>query len=313
MKKPEFAERQYEVAACIELALGRASPFVPTQSIEAYIGIDAAADPVKCHAIWRILSVQIPRRIQLSPALWPALPPQFHNQIPGQFCSLFIQFKRPVFQDSKRAKYHSRIGGPYFEVKITPHQQEALWQFQRRVQARAIVRYASPAFWSRDDFDRYDEHRQVLANSAFIPPARIKTHRKWMYAGQSGKVVLNPDPEDGEGEAWEAVVAEMTGVAARQSLREHVRSLAASLSDEGDLRPAVYEQSWLTRIVEYGKFSRADTEFLVDLSVVARAAEKADSTWIVMLQPENDWKIHFSGDRIGMWSWLRWFWWSGQL
>ena len=303
MKKPQFAERQYEIAANIELARGRASPFVPTQSIEAYIGIDAAADPAKSHAIWRILSVQIPRRIPLSPALWPALPRQFHDEIPGRFCSLFLQFKRPIFQDNKRAKYNTRMRGPYFQVGITPHQQRALSRLQNRVQGKASVRYASPAFWSRDDFDFHDEHRQILANSAFITPSRVKTHLKWMYAGPSGRVVLNPDPEDIDGEGWEAVVGEMTELAVRQSLREHLRTLAVAVSDKGDHPTARGENSWLRRIAQYGQFTDEDKTLLVDLSVISRASEEADSTWLVMLLPENGWKEWFNEDRNWMRHW----------
>ncbi|MEX2188294.1 MAG: hypothetical protein WD875_15915 [Pirellulales bacterium] len=308
MKKPQFAERQYEAAAHIELARGRASPFVPTQSIEAYIGIDAAADPVKSHAIWRILSVQIPRRIPLSPALWPALPPQFHDEIPGRFCSLFMQFKRPVFQDNKRAKYYGRMGGPYFEVGITPHQQQALLQLHDRVRARAIVRYASPAFWSRADFDLHDERRTVLANSAFISPARITTHRKWMYSGPSGKSVVNPEPEEADGEAWDAVVAEMVELAFRQSLREHIRLLAIAVRGEVERRDTLGEYTWLRRIAQYGRFSDDDNALLVDLSVIASAAEEAGCTWVVMLLPEDGWKELFSNDRTCIWHWRHWWW-----
>jgi hypothetical protein len=193
-------------------------------------------------------------------------------------------------------------------VGITPHQQSALLQLQQRVGVRAIVRYASPAFWSRVDFDLHDERRQVLANSAYIPPSRIKTHRKWIYAGPSGKVVLNPDPEDADGETWEAVVAEMIALAARQSLREHVRSLAASLSDDSDQRMTRGENSWLIRIAQYGQFSEEDNALLVDLSVIARAAEAADSTWVVMLLPENGWNELFSVDQIWMRRWPPWWW-----
>lgn len=309
MKAPQFAERQYEAAAHIELARGRASPFVPTQCMEAYLGIDAAADPVQRHAIWRILSVHIPRRVVLSPALWPALPTRFHEQVPGRFCSLFMQFKRPVFQDNKRAKYHGRIGGPYFEVGITPHQQKLLSNLQNRVRGRAVVRYASPAFWSRAEFDRHDEQRQVLINSAFIPPSRIKTHRKWMYAGSSGKVVLNPDLEDLDAESWESVLREMTELAKEESLREHVRLLASAIGErQGEQQGVSAEGGWLRRIAQYGRFSPDDNAFLLDSSTVARAAENADSTWIVFLLPGASWRDLFSDDRLWLWRWFRLWW-----
>lgn len=308
MKKPQFAERQYETAVHIELARGRASPFVPTQSIEAYLGIDAAADPVKSHAIWRILSVHVPRRTPLSPALWPALPRQFHDEIPGRFCSLFMQFKRPIFQDGKRAKYHRRLGGPYFEVGITPHQQVALLQLQKRVGRRAVVRYASPAFWSRADFDLHDEQRRILVNSAFVAPSRVKTHKKWMYTGASGKVVLNPEPEDADGQGWEGVLSECTELAAEGSLREHVRALADTLREGNEQQTAPAEMSWLRRLARYGRFSAEDEALLVDLSVVAGAAEAADSTWVLLLLPNNDWKDLLSDERRWMWRWSPWWW-----
>jgi hypothetical protein len=289
MQKPQFAERQYEAAVYIELARGRASPFVPTQNIEAYVGIDAAFDPVKSHAIWRILGVHIPRRMYLSPALWPALPRQFHDEIPGRFSSLFMQFKRPVYQDGKRAKYRDRIGGPYFEVAFTPHQQKALVQLETRVKGAAVVRYASPRFWSRKDFDSHDEKRQVLENSAFIAPAAVKSHRKWFYDSSANKAVLNPAPEDAESERWSAVLDELTGRATRQSLREHIRSLAEQLGEIVEPQTTATEATWLRSIDAYGKFTTEDKELLFNLGVVSLAAESADvcrfqSDWVPLFR-----------------------------
>lgn len=308
MKKPQFAERQYEAAAHIELAQGGASPFVPTQSIEAYLGIDAAADPIRRNAIWRILSVHVPRRMQMSPAMWPALPRQFHDAIPGRFCSLFMQFKRPVFQDSKRAKYHGRLGGPYFQVGITAHQQKALLQLEKRVGRLAVVRYASPAFWSRVDFDLHDEQRRILVNSAFVAPSVVKKHSKWMYSGPSGKAVLNPEPEDADLQGWEPVLDEMTELAVEGSLRAHIRALADALSEREGQAAAPGGASWLKRVARYGRFRSEDEAILVDLSVVAEAAETAGSSWVVLLLPNNDWKDLLRDDRRWMMRSAPWWW-----
>jgi hypothetical protein len=180
MKKPQFAERQYETAANMELARGAATPFVPTQNAEYYLGIDAVHNPRDAHAIWRILSVRVPRRLMLSPSLWPELPPRFHNQIPGRYVSLFVQYKGAVHQDHRKAKYFSRIGGGYYEVRITGHQQERLNDLESRVGSRAVVRYAAPSFWSRIDFDQYDERREILQHSAYASPSLVKSHHKWI-------------------------------------------------------------------------------------------------------------------------------------
>lgn len=309
MKRSQFAERQYEAAAHIELASGQAGPFVPTQPIETFLAIDAAVDPPSTHAIWQILNVHIPRRVHLSPHLWPELPPQFHNQIPGRFCSLFLQFKRPVFQDNKRAKHYSRIRGNYFEVNISPGQQRKLLALQNRLRPKAaIVRYASPAFWSWEDFLRHDERREVLANSAFITPSRVKAHRKWIYAGASGTVLLNPEPEDAPGEDWKAVIAEMTSLATQESLLEHVQSIAEALTEDGESTETGVDNALLRRIDQYGKFSSDDHSFLINLSIVAREASETDATWVVLLLPDDAWR-----KRITQWRewtdyvWFRWW------
>ena len=233
MKTPEFAERQFETAIYIELSRDDNSPFVPTQNLEKHLGFDAAADPARLHAIWRILDVQIPQRIPLSPALWPYLPHRFHSVFPtGPFCSLFLQVKVATFQDSARAKYHGKFKGPYFETKITAHQQKTLMDLERRVQQRALARYVAPVFWSRSDFDTYDQARQVLRNSAFVAPGAVKAHRKWIYSSTSGIHVLDPDPEDIRPEKWQALVAAIKERAQPETLFEHVRGLAISIRGE---------------------------------------------------------------------------------
>ncbi len=310
MKRPQFAERQYEAAVHIELAQGGASPFVPTQQIEAYLGIDAAADPDKFHAIWRILSIRIPRRTALSPALWPALPHRFHDQVPGRLCSLFMQFKTPVFQDSPRSKYHGRLGGPYFQVGITSHQQKALLQLQTKVRNRAAVRYASPAFWSRAEFDLHDEKRQVLVNSAFAAPSRVRNHRKWMYTGATGKALFNPEPEDADGEGWSGLIGELSELAEEVSLRAHVLALAAAIQERDEWQAATTGVPWIERLSRYGRFSPEDTQLLLALSVVAEAAEAADSTWLVLLLPNEDHLAWFKDENQSHRHWPWWpHWW----
>lgn len=284
-------------------AQGGASPFVPTRRIEASLGIDAAADPDTFHAIWRILSIRIPRRTALSPARWPALPHRFHDQVPRRFCSLFLQFKTPVFQDSPRSKYHGRLGGPLFQVGITSHQQRALLQLQTKVRNRAAARYASPAFWSRADLDLHDEKRQVLVNSAFAAPSRVKKHRKWMYTGATGKALFNPEPEDADGEGWSGLIGELAELAEEEvSLRAHVLALAAAIQEREEWQAESASVSWIERLSPYGRFSSEDRHLRLALSVVAEAAEAADSTWLVLLLPNEEHRVWFD-ERQRHWRW----------
>ena len=304
MKRPQFAERQYETAVNIELARGAASPFVPTQHAEFYLGIDAAHSPRDLHAIWRILAVQMPRRVMLSPMLWPTLPPRFHDEIPGRHASLFLQYKASVHQDHRRAKHFTRMEGPYYEVRITAHQQRRLADLEARVAAGAIVRYAAPAFWSRGEFDRHDERREVLRHSAFVSPSLVKAHRKWMFGRPTGKAVFNPDPEETDGESWEIAVRRLSEVGRHETLRAHVRALAAAVSQERAETVLDGDGGWVDRIRRYGRLSQEDAAFLLDLSTVTRAADAAGADWTVFLEPDPAWRfIEREGPGPFWWWW----------
>jgi hypothetical protein len=288
MKRPEFAERQFETAIYIDISRDSSSPFVPTQNVEKYLGIDAAADPDRLHAIWRILDVQIPQRVPLSPTLWPFLPRRFHPSFPtGHFCSLFLQVKVANYQDGTRSKYYGKFSGPYFETKITAHQQKTLMALETRLQERALARYVSPVFWSRSDFDTYDQARQVLQNSAFIAPAAVKAHRKWMYNSVSGLHVLNPDPEEIRPELWQTLVAAVQEKARAETLFEHVRALATSI--RGEVLDRGLEQAmWIGRLRRYGEFDGQAILLLYYLSVVAQYAESAGVWWLLLVIPDSE-------------------------
>jgi len=315
-KATQFAERQYETVFHGELAARLGGPFVPTQPLEMYLGIDAATDARDAHRIWRILNVNIPQRTTLTPLLWPRLPRRYCPMISGRVVSLFFQFKVPKYNDATKAKYAATFGASYFEVAITKHQQKSLMELQRRVKPRALVRYASPAFWTRADFDRHAVKQQVLSMSAHIVPSQVGTHKKWMYAKPSGKAVLNPDPEEVESVGWEAITGLMGEKARKESFRAHVAGLAASIreasADSSDQR----EPDWLIGLREYAResqarfeFSPEDGRYLVDLRTVSDAAEQADTTWLVMLSPDSmTWDLFRIWERDAEMLWRRhWF------
>ena len=289
MKRPEFAERQYETSIYIELSRDSPhSPFVPTQNVEKFLGIDAAADPSDLHDIWRMLDVHIPSRVPLSPRLWPGLNPRFHGALPiGRFCSLFLQVKVANYQDGRKTKYRDKFDGPYFEARITAHQQKTLQDLELRLQDRALTRYVSPAFWSRSDFDAHDAGKQVLQNSAFVSPSIVKKHRKWMYKDTSGLHVLNPNPEDVRPESWELLTEAIRVRAREETLFEHVRGLARSIRGESVV-DGERQATWLQRLQKYGKFDRETLSSLDDFSVVAQFAELANAWWLLLLIPDSD-------------------------
>jgi hypothetical protein len=223
--------------------------------------------------------------------------------------SLFIQFKVPKYNDSNRAKYRGRFGSPYFEVAITKHQQSRLAELQRRVQSRAIVRYASPAFWTRADFDRIAATRSVLAESAYLIPSRVLSHKKWMYTGPTGQVILNPDPEELNSETWQTLTELMTKLSQEDTLRNHVIELARLIRETTASPDFGRESEWIAELRKYVKLTREDEEYLFYLRTVVDTAELADTTWVVMFLPDDDIRSQLADFHEKLaWRWIRYFW-----
>jgi hypothetical protein len=284
MKRSEFAERQYETSFHLELDVRGGGPFVPTQTLEKFIGIDAATNPSERHRIWKLLRVAVPCRTTLSAGLWPMLPAKWHRHLSVKTVSLFFQYKVPMFNDGAKSRYRKKYGAPYYEVSIAKEQQETLHDLQKRVSQRAVVRYASPAFWTRADFDRNALSARVLSESAYVSPGRVGAHSKWIYVGPGAKMTVNPDPEELEYETWSSVQAAMAEYSQTETLAEHVRSLATSLAAQGRDVPSSERDN--TLVDEVGRelgMPPEDVEYLKDCQVVAEAAERVDVSWIVMV------------------------------
>jgi hypothetical protein len=213
------------------------------------------------------------------------LPAKWHRYLSAKTVSLFFQYKVPMFNDGAKSRYREKYGKPYYEVSIANEQQETLRDLQKRVSKRAVVRYASPAFWTRADFDRNALSARVLSESAYVSPDRVGAHRKWIYVGPGAKMTVNPDPEELEYETWSSVQAAMTEYSQTETLVEHVRSLATSLARQGRNVPSSERDN--TLVDEVGRelgMPAEDVEYLKDCQVVAEAAERADVSWIVMVE-----------------------------
>jgi hypothetical protein len=285
MQKCQFSELQYGVAINTELYQGTSNGFFPTQPVENHIGFDGGFDVSAVHRVWDILRVNIPRRIFISAMLWPRLRRSLHADIPGRYCSLFFQFKRPKFQDSRRAK-HWRAKGDYYEIGISKKQRKVLQAWEVKVGDQAVVRYASPAFWSNDDFEIHDGNKKVLENSTYLAPAAMKSHLKWMFTkGPSGcTAFFNPDFEEGQYETWKTLASKINeALRYETTLRDHVSRLATTISGTVLFEPNL-ERFSMNRISQYMEASQEDIRLLYDSQVIARAAFELDLDWIVVTQ-----------------------------
>lgn len=259
-----FEEKTYEVAYCIELAIGAGSKhlvYSPGQVLENLLGFDAASNPGPHHMIWSVLALPRPHGVQLVPPLWgatKAMQPQA-TVLPSNPISIFLQFKRPEYLRGPAAKQWKMWGHPYYRFKRVKKQQQVLGRLERRLAGRAVVRYAAPAFHTMGELEAAQIASSVITQSGHVPPARLRRHHWWTYDAPGNYGRPNPDGEPSVFERFDDLLEEALGRSAAGTelrpytseplfgLREHLRmTAAASREREPQLRRDV--DSWARQL-----------------------------------------------------------------
>lgn len=163
MPVAEFEEKQYEIAAAIELAASKkyGHVFSSGQVLEKILGYDAATDPDEDHPIWTIIRAPRPPGVRLVPRFWlPGVAPPI-ERLPRYPVSLIFQYKRPTYLSGASAKQWHMRKCPYYRFERSEDQQIVLRRFERAVIADVVVRYAAPAFWQYSDL----EYHQLIGSS----------------------------------------------------------------------------------------------------------------------------------------------------
>lgn len=112
----EFAEREYELAANIELAVQGAVFHTPAQVLEKFLGYDVAVNP-RDPSIWTLLQEAAPPGALLMPNLWLGAPVGA-GDLPSFHVSLLIQYKRPQQMVQSNAGQWSYWRRPYYRIWI---------------------------------------------------------------------------------------------------------------------------------------------------------------------------------------------------
>lgn len=117
-------------------------------------------------------------------------------------------FRLNVFLQAKRSNHHPRaprhirakgIHGPCWSFDVNKDQQAALERVATRLNRKALVAYASPAFHKVSQLYAHTKIGTVIENSTFPEVARLNGHSKWFYNGPGGDGVANPEAEFFEG------------------------------------------------------------------------------------------------------------------
>jgi hypothetical protein len=243
-----FEEKTYELAYCIELAVGVGGHplvFSPGQVLENLLGFDAAGHPNPHHAIWSVLALPRPAGVQLVPPLWgasKALQPSA-DDLPSYPISLFLQFKRPEYLQGPAAKQWKMWHHPYYRFQRSKEQQQVLGRLERRLEAHAVVRYAAPAFHTLGELEAAQMATSVVSQSGHVPPARLRRHQWWTYDAPGNYGRPNPDGEPSVFERFDVLLEQASSRSASRSnlepysteplanLRQHLGLTAAACRD----------------------------------------------------------------------------------
>jgi hypothetical protein len=243
----EFEEKQYEIAATVELGR-RGDVFGAGQVLEKIVGYDVVAAPSSDHPLWRVLRVPRPSGLRLLPSHWQRGAEPSPEELPSALISLILQYKRPEYLRRANAKQWRLWRRPYFRITRGSHQQTILLRLERNLGPAAIVRYAAPAFWQRGELEAAQLAHLVLVRSGYVQPSDFGRHHVWTYnePGVDGRA--NPDGPRRPFETFESMfysdwpVSGPGDLALYEGLPQHLRALgAAAMARNPTLRRKVEE------------------------------------------------------------------------
>ncbi len=207
--RAEFEEKQYEIPASIELALGPFGNrvFPSGQVIEKILGYDVAADADPSHLIWQVLNAPRPPGVILLPSYWTPQRMPEQRTLPAVTVSLILQFKRPEHMVRKGTSQWNIWNSPYYRFVRTEHQHLVLKNLEFKLAADALVRYAAPAFSTRGELEGAQLRGEVLRKTGFASPAAFGPHKVWTYQrpGTTGRP--NPSGTDRPFESFDDIMS----------------------------------------------------------------------------------------------------------
>jgi hypothetical protein len=109
--------------------------------------------------------------------------------------NLFIQSKRPSWSTgSPRGFRRFGFKGPYWKFQIGEIQQKSLDAVARKLDKRALVVYAAPAFHEYKDLWKYTQNGWLPRKSTFPSVSNLNGHKAWFYNAPGATGVANPTP-----------------------------------------------------------------------------------------------------------------------
>lgn len=284
MPLSQFGERQYELAANLELLAGSGHFFTPTTSMEGHLGIDAALTPGDAR-IWTALGIAPPPGVSPRATLLPQMPSGTPTAaVPSFFLSLFVQYKRSTYLERSNAGEWASHNSPYWRVDLTKHQHDLLLELERLVGDDGVVRYAAPKFWRHSEMWQLQPAGAVLDNSLLVAPGSVgRSHNRLTWSSRA-KLVGHSEPSELVAETPEDVSAEIVRRASRtrrgpaETTHDTLRRLASAVAEltASSKKRERWEDEINSGIAQFRFPDRDDLIGpLADLAIIAEAAYAA--------------------------------------
>ncbi|WP_033961440.1 hypothetical protein [Psychroserpens jangbogonensis] len=193
----EFEEKEYESPLIHQLMMESNNMWSPGQVFEGNFGIDTSLEVLRPD-FWKTIGhFDYPNSVILSDYnfgyVWRKI--KRKRKLPDFSLNLFLQIKRPEgLKNRPRNLKALGLRSPYWRFGIKKHQQELLMQLARKLNNRAFVAYASPAFHLANDLYTNTRNNTLVENSTFVRAERLNGHYKWVYdcSGSNGIACSKP-------------------------------------------------------------------------------------------------------------------------
>jgi hypothetical protein len=230
MPRAKFEEKQYETAANVEFAIGDAEVYASGQVAEALLAYDVALN-TKNMAVWQLLGIAIPRGAILVPNFWSGMKHKPRAvDLPSRYVSLILQYKRPEYLTRATAAQWGFWKSRYYRIDLDTEQHLRLRRLETNLSGAAAVRYAAPAFHTREQLENHQVSITVLRNSNFASPSAIGSqHSIYSYKQGGNEGYSNREPHKIEGQSYESLIAASASVAIQETLIQHLGRVATGV------------------------------------------------------------------------------------
>jgi ribosomal small subunit protein bTHX len=184
-KQSEFEEKTYEIYINIELVqhCSQKCYFPPGQVQEGKLGFDYSV--YSEHAeLWKTLGLPSP----LDGTGLKEIAAEMEKKLscvitglPEMKTNLLLQYKRPEYITSYKAKEWKIWSKAYYRYSINPKQQKLLMSIDARFGDKVFIVYAAPALHTTDELEHAKKTEKVIARSNFCKASVLDGHRKNTY------------------------------------------------------------------------------------------------------------------------------------